>query len=280
MLLENLARTGHPEAVAEAPAPGARAQPGDRGRMRAGKGGSHEPCRLLLPACSDPRSGLPQGGAPPDRERQPRHRCTFPGEAKLFRRDEATPFGLVGWFDLAYVPPGAWTRASTWRWGTPPRHRGGQHPWGDRLHLRANGWRSGWDPSSGRICQPPGAGFSYTARGPNGRAVEGVLVIRRGRPPPRPGNRPQGGRPPPANLHRKLLGEVKGLNPAQRGLHAPHHFGSGGITRREGGSPEGRRHSDERNAGCACGFQVVGAIAEVEVGAGATLQGPPQGPER
>lgn len=108
--------------------------------------------------------------------------ATFPGEAKLFRRDEATPFGMVGWFDLAHVPGGRLDENFHVEVGNlPPGVEGGRNP--AEIAATFEKWltvRLG-PIQRNDLSAALGPGFRYTASGPNGSAVEGVLVIRRGR---------------------------------------------------------------------------------------------------
>jgi hypothetical protein len=108
--------------------------------------------------------------------------ATFPGEAKVFRRDEPTPFGMVGWFDLAYVPTLRMDESFHVEVGNlPPGSQGGSTP--AQVATTFEKWLRSRYGAIERQDLPAdkGPGFSYTAKGPNGRAVEGVLVIRRGR---------------------------------------------------------------------------------------------------
>jgi hypothetical protein len=108
--------------------------------------------------------------------------ATFPGEAKLYRRDEPTPFGMVGWFDLAYVPTLRMDESYHVEVGNlPPGSQGGSTP--AQVAATFEKWLRMRFGSIQRTDLPAeqGPGFRYTAKGPNNRAVEGVLVIRRGR---------------------------------------------------------------------------------------------------
>jgi hypothetical protein len=108
--------------------------------------------------------------------------ATFPGEAKLFRRDEATPFGMVGWFDTAYVPTGRMDESFHVEVGNlPPGSEGGSTP--GQIASSFEKWLTARLGPIQRTDLPEaqGPGFRYTARGPNASSVEGVLVIRRGR---------------------------------------------------------------------------------------------------
>lgn len=108
--------------------------------------------------------------------------ATFPGEAKLFRRDEATPFGMVGWFDLAYVPTARMDESFHVEVGNlPPGAEGGRNP--AEIAATFEKWLSVRLGPIQRTDLPAaqGPGFRYAARGPNGSSVEGMLVVRRGR---------------------------------------------------------------------------------------------------
>lgn len=108
--------------------------------------------------------------------------AVFPGEAKLYRRDETTPFGTVGWFDTAYVPTQRMDESYHVEVGNlPPGTAGGTTP--GEVAATFERWLKSRLGAVQRRDLPAaqGPGFAYTAPGPHGSAVEGVLVIRRGR---------------------------------------------------------------------------------------------------
>ena len=108
--------------------------------------------------------------------------ATFPGEAKLFRRDEATPFGMIGWFDTAYVPGMRMDESYHVEVGNLPQGTDGGTTPGE-VAATFEKWLTGrLGPIQRRdLPADKGPGFGYTANGPNKSAIEGVLVIRRGR---------------------------------------------------------------------------------------------------
>jgi len=122
--------------------------------------------------------------------------ATFPGEAKLYRRDEPTPFGMIGWFDTAYVPTLRMDESYHVEVGNlPPGTEGGSTP--GEIASTFEKWLAARLGPVQRTDLPAaqGPGFSYTARGPNHSTVEGVLVIRRGRLHHAQGTAPKAGDP-------------------------------------------------------------------------------------
>ncbi|MBP1772595.1 MAG: hypothetical protein H6P99_1758 [Holophagaceae bacterium] len=108
--------------------------------------------------------------------------ATFPGPPKLHRHTDPGPFGDVEWFDLAMSPAGRLDETFSVAVGNlPPGDKGGTTP-REILTTFQNflGYRFG--PLQ-RLELPPekGPGFRYKVKSNSGRAVEGIVVIRRGR---------------------------------------------------------------------------------------------------
>lgn len=107
--------------------------------------------------------------------------ATFPGEARLSKREEDTPFGRMQWFDTAYVPTGRLDEAFHIAVGNLPKGtRGGTTP-SDVLAT----FRRWLETQLGPIQQSPlttdkGPGFHYSRAYP-ARWTEGIVVLRQGR---------------------------------------------------------------------------------------------------
>jgi hypothetical protein len=108
--------------------------------------------------------------------------ATFPGPPKLHRHTEPGPFGEVEWFDVAMNPAGRLDEAFSVAVGNlPPGEKGGTTP-REILQTFQNflGYRFGTVKRT-ELPADKGPGFRYFAKGPNGGAIEGVVVVRRGR---------------------------------------------------------------------------------------------------
>ena len=108
--------------------------------------------------------------------------ATFPGEAKLLRWEETTPFGRMEWFDTIYAPTARMDESFHIQVGNlPAGTQGGSSP--AEVAATFQGWlQARLGPiAATELPAGKGPGFHYTAKGPNGRIIEGVLVIRRAR---------------------------------------------------------------------------------------------------
>ncbi|MBI4911889.1 MAG: hypothetical protein HY823_04050 [Acidobacteria bacterium] len=108
--------------------------------------------------------------------------ATFPGEPKLYKHQEPTPFGSMEWFDTAYSPPGRMDESFHVQVGNLPEGtKGGATP--AEVAETFAAWLRARLGSLDRRSLPGGggAGFAYRAAGPGGTRIEGVLVVRRGR---------------------------------------------------------------------------------------------------
>ncbi len=108
--------------------------------------------------------------------------ATFPGPTKLHRHTDPGPFGDVEWFDIAMSPAGRLDETFSVAVGNlPPGDKGGTTPreilatFQRFLTYRFGPLRT-TDLSADR-----GPGFRYLAKSPNGGAIEGIVVVRRGR---------------------------------------------------------------------------------------------------
>lgn len=108
--------------------------------------------------------------------------ATFPGEPRLNRAFEDTPFGQIEWYDLTYAPPGRMDEGFHISVGNLPKGQQGgatvpealetMRKW---LDFRLSGIQKEDLPKE------QGPGFRYTAKHASGDAIEGVVVLRRGR---------------------------------------------------------------------------------------------------
>lgn len=108
--------------------------------------------------------------------------ATFPGEAKLYKFEEDTPFGRMEWFDLAAVPGRRMGESFRVAVGNlPPGDRGGNTPAAVLQTYR--GWleRRFGSLQVAELGVAQGPGFHYQGRGQRGEVLEGVVVVRRGR---------------------------------------------------------------------------------------------------
>jgi hypothetical protein len=108
--------------------------------------------------------------------------ATFPGEPRLNKALEPTPFGEIQWFDLTYAPPGRLDESFSISVGNLPKGKVGGSTPGEIL-TTMEGWLKYRLGGLTRIDLPPaqGPGFRYEAKHPAGRVIEGAVVLRRGR---------------------------------------------------------------------------------------------------
>lgn len=108
--------------------------------------------------------------------------ATFPGPAKLYKFEEDTPFGRMEWFDLAAVPGRRMDESFRVAVGNlPPGDRGGNTPGAVLQTFRAWLEKRYGSLTITELEAPKGPGFRYQGRGQKGEAMEGVVVVRRGR---------------------------------------------------------------------------------------------------
>jgi hypothetical protein len=108
--------------------------------------------------------------------------ATYPGEPRLNKSIEDTPFGQMQWFDLTYVPGGRMDEGFHISVGNLPKGKQGgatvpealetMRKW---LNFRLSGIQQEELPKGS------GPGFHYTAKHASGETIEGVVVLRRGR---------------------------------------------------------------------------------------------------
>ncbi len=109
-------------------------------------------------------------------------KATFPGEARLQKHAEDTPFGRMEWFDTAYYPPSRMDESFHIEVGNlPPGKEGGDTPQAVAETFRKDLERRLGKLQVTTLAGDRGPGFRYLAEGPQGTAVGGVLVVRRGR---------------------------------------------------------------------------------------------------
>ncbi|MBP1626316.1 MAG: hypothetical protein H6Q00_791 [Holophagaceae bacterium] len=109
-------------------------------------------------------------------------KAVFPGEARMAKYSEDTPFGNIDWFSTAYAPSGRLDVACYVNVGNlPPGTKGGSTSAGVLDSFEA--WMKKRFTGFTRTELPPaqGPGFRYRATVPTGAWVEGIVVVRRGR---------------------------------------------------------------------------------------------------
>lgn len=107
--------------------------------------------------------------------------ATFPGEARLSKREEETPYGPILWFDTAFVPTSRLDESFHIAVGNLPEgSRGGSTP--EQILATFQAWQAAQLGPLQRSPVAPGKGpgFHYSRPLP-GRWTEGVVVVRRGR---------------------------------------------------------------------------------------------------
>ncbi len=107
--------------------------------------------------------------------------AVFPGEARMAKREEDTPFGPVLWFDTAFVPTARLDESFHIAVGNLPEGtRGGTTP--EQVLATFQGWLAAQLGPLQRSPVAPGKGpgFHYSRSSPS-RWTEGVVVVRRGR---------------------------------------------------------------------------------------------------
>lgn len=107
--------------------------------------------------------------------------ATFPGEARLSKREEDTPFGPMQWFDTAHVPTRRLVESFLISVGNLPKGTQGGTTEAEVL-ATFHRWLQAQLGTVERTPLPPdrGPGFRYSRALP-GRWTEGAVVLRRGR---------------------------------------------------------------------------------------------------
>jgi hypothetical protein len=108
--------------------------------------------------------------------------ATFPGEPRLQRHTDPSPFGPIEWFDLAMNPPGRMDEFFSVAVGNlPPGDQGGTTP--QEILTTFQNWLTYRLGPLQRTDLPAsrGPGFRYQVNLPNGDVAEGIVVYRAGR---------------------------------------------------------------------------------------------------
>lgn len=109
-------------------------------------------------------------------------KAVFPGEARMAKYSEPTPYGEIEWFSTAYVPSGRLDVTCHVNVGNLPLGtKGGTTP--AAVLDTFEGWMKKRFGGFTRTDLPPaqGPGFRYRATVPAGSSVEGIVVVRRAR---------------------------------------------------------------------------------------------------
>ncbi|HJV91554.1 MAG TPA: hypothetical protein VJ623_14685 [Holophagaceae bacterium] len=108
--------------------------------------------------------------------------ATFPGEPRLSKVMETTPFGEVQWFDLTCAPGGRLDESFSISVGNLPKGKQGGSTPGEIL-ATMEGWLKFRLSGITRTDLPAaqGPGFRYEAKHASGHTIEGVVILRRGR---------------------------------------------------------------------------------------------------
>jgi hypothetical protein len=108
--------------------------------------------------------------------------AVFPGQPRMHKFSEPTPFGDMEWFSTTYETPGRLDRSFFIDVGNlPPGDRGGATESAILASLRRFLTRKMGKIDTTDLPAAKGAGFSYKAQLPNGEYAEGIAVLRRGR---------------------------------------------------------------------------------------------------
>lgn len=107
--------------------------------------------------------------------------ATFPGEPRLAKREEDTPYGRMEWFDTAFVPTRRLDESFTISVGNLPRgSKGGTTP-GEVLATFQKWLAAQLGPlQRSSLPADQGPGFHYSRAFP-ARWTEGIVVVRAGR---------------------------------------------------------------------------------------------------
>ena len=106
----------------------------------------------------------------------------FPGQPRLHKYSEPTPFGEMEWFSTTYETPGRLDRSFFIDIGNlPPGDQGGSTESAVLATLRQFLEKRMGKIEVMDLPAPRGPGFRYKARLPNGEYAEGIAIVRRGR---------------------------------------------------------------------------------------------------
>lgn len=108
--------------------------------------------------------------------------AAFPGQPRLHKYVEPTPFGEIEWFSTTYETPGRLDRSFFVEVGNLPRGSEGGTTVPEILgSLRGFLTRKLGPLETSELPASDGPGFHYRVRLPNGGVTEGIAVLRRGR---------------------------------------------------------------------------------------------------
>jgi hypothetical protein len=108
--------------------------------------------------------------------------AVFPGEPRLHKFSEPTPFGDMEWFSTTYEPSGRLDRSFFINVGNlPPGDKGGATESQILSTMESFLTRKMGKIETKALPASRGAGFSYSASLPDGSYAEGVTILKRGR---------------------------------------------------------------------------------------------------
>jgi hypothetical protein len=106
----------------------------------------------------------------------------FPGQPRLHKYSEQTPFGEMEWFSNTYETPGRLDRSFFIDVGNlPPGDQGGSTEAEVLVTLRQFLTKRMGKIEVMELAAVRGPGFRYKAQLPNGGYAEGIAIVRRGR---------------------------------------------------------------------------------------------------
>ncbi len=106
----------------------------------------------------------------------------FPGEPRLHKYTEPTPFGEMEWFSTTYETPGRLDRSFYIDVGNlPPGDQGGATESQVLATLRSWLTKRLGKPEMLDLPAAKGPGFRYKVQAPSGAHAEGIAILRRGR---------------------------------------------------------------------------------------------------
>ena len=108
--------------------------------------------------------------------------AVFPGQPRMHKYVEDTPFGQMEWFSTTYETPGRMDRSFYVDVGNlPPGDQGGKTESEVLATYRAWLTRRLGRPELADLPPDRGPGFRYKATLANGSYVEGIAIVKRGR---------------------------------------------------------------------------------------------------
>ena len=109
-------------------------------------------------------------------------KAVFPGEARMAKYSEQTPYGEIEWFSTAYAPPGRLDVTCHVSVGNLPQGAKGGTSSAAVLDAFAEWMKKRFGGFTRTDLSPAqGPGFRYRATVPTGASVEGIVVVRRAR---------------------------------------------------------------------------------------------------